>query len=69
MLQPMYGDPAPHTHLVRGGFPDAVACKGRTRLTSDEVGVQRAGRLRLFVGSTISDPPLTRWVCGSRILS
>jgi len=31
--------------------------------TSDEVGMQRAERSFLFVGCSIKDAPLTRWVC------
>ena len=27
--------------------------------------MQREGAWRLFVGYSISDPPLTRWVCGA----
>ena len=42
----------------------ALACRLEHQgPTSDEVGMQRRERGRWLVGSSIKNPPLTRWVC------
>ena len=55
-----------HTHLVRGGFVMLRPTIGNVESCRD--GREETGREPhcLLVGFSISDPPLTRWVCANR---